>query len=119
MRLVALLFTFSMLFNNVQAQNITADEKLHIGAGAVISGVSYAFFKVQTKSSKKAFWYSLGTATLAGLAKELYDGSRFDTSEWVATAAGGLVVSTSLYIITGKRKEKHKKKREAKIALVN
>lgn len=106
-----LIFTFGY----ASAQNITADEKLHIGAGAVISGVSYAFFKTQTKSAKKAFWYSFGTATVAGLAKELYDGKRFDTSEWIATSAGGLVVSTSLYLFTGKGK----KRKEAKIALVN
>ncbi len=97
------------------SQNITPDEKLHFGAGAVISGVSYAFFYSQTKSTKKAFWYSLATATAAGLAKELYDGKRFDTSEWVATTAGGLTVSTALYLFTGKRK---RKKQTAAIALL-
>jgi uncharacterized protein YfiM (DUF2279 family) len=115
MKLILSIFA-TCVFSLSQSQTITPDHKLHFGAGAVISGVSYAFFYTKTKSSKKAFWYSLATSSFAGLAKEVYDsgkkGNMFDTSEWVATTAGGLTVSTTLNLLTGKRKQK--KQAEAK-----
>lgn len=96
-----------------QSQTISADDKLHFGAGAVISGATYAFVYATTKNKKKAFWYSLGASTIAGLAKEVYDsgkeGNKFDTGEWVATTIGGLTVSTTINLFTGKSKKRNKK----------
>ena len=101
------------------AQSITADHKLHFGVGALISATTYTVVYTTTKNKKKAFWYSLGTSALAGLAKEVYDSSkennRFDTSELVATSLGGLTASTTISLFVGKKKNK----RSAKIALVN
>lgn len=99
--------------NMSNAQFISEDDALHFGAGALISGTTYAIVYSKTKNKKKAFWYSLGTATLAGLTKELFDefifDGRFDTGEMVATSLGGFVVSTTFNIFTGKRKKKKKK----------
>ncbi|MDD7886171.1 hypothetical protein [Flavivirga sp. 57AJ16] len=101
------------------AQSISTDDKLHFGAGAIISATTYTVVYTTTKNKKKAFWYSLGTSVLAGLAKEVYDSSkeinRFDTGELVATSLGGLTASATLSLFVGKNKSK----RNAKIALVN
>lgn len=100
------------------AQFISDDDKLHLAAGALISGATYTIIYTTTKNKKKAFWYSLGTSALAGITKEIIDASeneRFDTGEIVATTIGGLVVSTTIPIFVG-RNEKRKKQ---KIVLVN
>lgn len=102
-----------------KAQTISGDDKLHFGAGALISATTYTIIYTTTKDKKKAFWYSLGASALAGLAKEVYDGgkenNRFDTGEWGATTLGGLTASATISLFVGKNKNK----RRAKIALVN
>jgi hypothetical protein len=114
------LFTFFIVcfFWNCNAQ-ITNDDMLHFGAGAAISTATYSIVYAKTKNSKKAFWYSLGVSTLAGLSKEIYDGyiidGRFDGSELVSTIAGGLVASYTFNIFTGKKK----KKKQSELALSN
>ncbi|WP_034045050.1 hypothetical protein [Wocania ichthyoenteri] len=100
-----------------KAQTISTDDKLHFGAGALISATAYTIVYTTTKNKKKAFWYSLGASTLAGLAKEVYDSgkenNKFDTGEWGATTLGGLTASATISLFVGKNK------RNAKIALVN
>ncbi len=100
-------FAFS---NTCNAQFISDDDKLHFGAGALISGTTYTLVYSKTKNKKKAFWMSLGTSVLAGLTKEIYDstkrGNKFDTGELVATTAGGFAVSISLELFVGKKKNK-------------
>ena len=92
------------------AQFISDDDKLHFGAGALISGATYTFVYTKTQNKKKAFWMSLGASALAGLTKEIYDstkkGNKFDTGELVATSAGGLTVSIALEIFVGRKKRK-------------
>lgn len=106
--LIVLFALFVTSFCN--AQFISNDDKLHFGAGFLISGGTYTMVYSKTKNKKKAFWYSVATSTLAGLSKEIYDGhiisGRFDTGEMVATAIGGLVASTTLHIFVDKRKNK-------------
>ena len=96
------------------AQSIGEDELLHFTTGAVLSGGTYAFVYGKTKNKKKAFWYSLGVSTFAGLTKEILDqvafDGYFDTSEFAATVAGGLVVSVTLDLFVGKKKKKQKDK---------
>ena len=96
------------------AQVTLEDEGLHFATGAVISSGTYAFVYSKSKNKKKAFWYSLGVSTLAGLSKEIYDGfiitGQFDTGEFVATALGGFTASYTFDIFTGKRKEKKREK---------
>ena len=80
--LLALSFT-----NLCSAQFISGDDKLHLGAGFIISSATYTAVYIKTKNKKKAFWYSLGMSALAGVTKELIDVSeneRFDTGEIVA-----------------------------------
>lgn len=100
--------------NNCNAQFISEDDVLHFGVGALISAGTYALVYNKTKNKKKAFWYSLGMATLAGLTKELFDefvfDGRFDTGEMIATSAGGLVASCTFNIFTGKKKKRKNEK---------
>lgn len=108
--LTTLIFVF--YFSNIcNAQFISADDKLHLGAGAIISATTYTIVYSTTKNKKKAFWYSLGASTLAGITKELIDVSeneRFDTGEVVATTIGGLTASVTLNIFVGNKKRKKK-----------
>jgi uncharacterized protein YfiM (DUF2279 family) len=96
--------------SNCNAQFISDDDKLHLGAGALISGATYTYVYTKTKNKKKAFWMSLGMSTLAGLTKEVYDstkkGNKFDTGELIATTTGGLIASFTLDIFVGKKKRK-------------
>lgn len=104
--IIILILLFSV---KTSAQFLSPDDKLHLGAGALISGTTYTVVYSATKDKKKAFWYSLGSAVLAGIGKELIDVSekeRFDTGEVVATATGGLLVSTTINLFTGKKKRK-------------
>lgn len=93
------------------AQFISRDDKLHFGAGALISATTYTIVYSTTKNKKKAFWYSLGTSTLAGFAKEAYDGTqdnnKFDTGEMIATSLGGLTATVTINLFVGNRKNKH------------
>lgn len=112
-----LAFLLLAFFNLSTAQKTSSDDGLHFAVGALISGTTYTLVYNKTKNKKKAFWYSLGISSLAGLAKEIHDGyiitGRFDTSEFLATAAGGITTSYAFNIFTGKRK---KKKQEEKLA---
>ena len=102
--------------SNSNTQFISEDDALHFFTGAVISGTTYAIVYSKTKNKKKAFWFSLGAAALAGLTKELFDefvfNGRFDTGELVATSAGGLCASATFNIFTGKKKKKKRKRKE-------
>ena len=102
-----------------KAQSISGDDKLHFGAGALISATTYTIVYTTTKNKKKAFWYSLGTSALAGLAKEVYDSgkenNRFNSGELVATTLGGLTASATISLFVGKNKNK----KAQNVALVN
>ncbi len=119
MKMLLTLIALCLIGTTCFSQTISADDKLHFGAGAVISGSTYAVVYSVTKNKKKAFWYSLGASTIAGLTKEVYDSgkenNKFDTGEWVATTAGRLTISTTLELFVGKRKNKKQKN----IVLVN
>ncbi|PWH82564.1 hypothetical protein DIS18_09975 [Algibacter marinivivus] len=102
------------------AQYISEDDKLHFGAGFLISGGTYTIVYSKTKNKKKAFWYSFAASTLVGLSKEIYDGyiidgGRFDNGEMVATSLGGLTASTTLHLFVGKKNNEKLKN----IAIVN
>ena len=105
---------FALIFiTNCNAQFISEDDGLHFGVGAIISGTTYSLVYSKTKDKKKAFWYSLGLSSLAGLTKELFDkyvfDGRFDTGEAIATFSGGLVASYTFDIFTGKNRKKRKR----------
>ena len=102
---------FCLAFSSTcNGQFVSDDDKLHFGAGALISGVTYTFVYSKTKNKKKAFWMSLGASALAGITKEIYDstkkGNKFDTGEIFATTAGGLTVSLAINIFTKKKSSK-------------
>lgn len=111
MKPIAVFFLFFFLLTvPSHAQLISTDDKLHFGAGTLISGATYAVVYSTTKDKKKAFWYSLGTSVLAGLTKEVYDNTkennRFDTGEWVATSLGGLTAGFTINLFVGNKKNK-------------
>lgn len=64
------------------------DKQLHFFAGMTISGVAYEL-------SDGDFLWTVGTASVGGLAKELYDtrkgGSGFDVVDLGSTVLGGFV----------------------------
>ncbi len=121
--LVILLYIFIFSFSSLSfAQQVSEDDKLHFGAGALISGATYTFVYTKTKNKKKAFWMSLGASALAGLTKELYDstkkGNRFDKGEAIATTTGGLTASITLEIFVGRKKKKNYFTKRSIIAFV-
>ncbi|GAB4162296.1 MAG: hypothetical protein Tsb0033_21120 [Winogradskyella sp.] len=110
------LFCFSIS----TAQVTLEDDGLHFLVGAAISSGTYAYVYSKTQNKSKAFWYSFGLSSIAGLSKEVHDGyiisGKFDTSELISTMLGGLTASYTFTIFTGKRK---KKKREELLASFN
>ena len=87
---------------------IAADKKLHFVAGAAVSAVTYVTVLEITKDTKKAFWYSLASSVVVGLAKELVDEKKykgFDSKDLAATALGGLTVSTTFNLFHKKQKK--------------
>ena len=110
-----MLFCFSVS----SAQITLEDDGLHFAVGAAISSATYTYIYSKTKNKRKAFWYSFGLSSLAGIAKEFYDGNiisgKFDNSEMISPMLGGLSASYTFNIFTGKRK---KKKQEEEIALI-
>lgn len=116
-----LLILFAIFcFNLSSAQVTLEDDGLHFTVGAAISSVAYTYVYSKTKNKNKAFWYSFGLSSLAGLSKEFYDGyiitGKFDNSELISTMLGGLSASYTFNIFTGKRK---KKKKEELLAASN
>ena len=111
-KLTILLFAFFLITTATNAQFISSDDKLHIAAGAVISSGTYLLIYSKTKDKSKAFWYSLAASALAGVAKEVYDGTKkgnkFDIGEAFATTGGGLVASLTFDIFTNKKKQRQR-----------
>lgn len=117
--LLMILLTFFCI-NLSSAQVTLEDDGIHFLLGASISSGTYAYVYSKTQNKSKAFWYSFGISSLAGLSKEVHDGyiisGKFDTSELISTMLGGLTASYTFNIFTGKRK---KKKREELLASFN
>lgn len=112
-----LILFYLMGSNSCNAQFISNDGEFHLIAGAVISSGTYAIVYSTTKNKKKAFWYSVGMATLAGITKETLDSTKksntFDVGDLAATTFGGFVASATLSLFVGKQK------RRRYVALVN
>ncbi|MBP0902193.1 hypothetical protein ACFSKN_04800 [Mariniflexile gromovii] len=94
------------------AQFISNNGEYHVLAGAAVSAITYTLVYSNTKNKKKAFWYSLGTSTLIGIAKEVYDSTqpqnKFDAADVAATSIGGLTASITLSLFVGKSKNRNK-----------
>ena len=74
---------------------IPEDKKLHFAAGALAGATGYTYVWQKTKDKKKAMLAGIGTALLAGTAKELFDATesrnKFDTKDLAATALLSLI----------------------------
>jgi len=77
-----------LITGSVSAQ-VPQDKKLHFAAGALASSAGYTYTWQKTKDKKKAMLAGIGTALLAGTAKELLDATesrnKFDTKDLAAT----------------------------------
>jgi hypothetical protein len=94
---VLVLLSFALQANS----QIAKDKQLHLGAGAIVGGWGYLLPSQST--GWKPVAYGIGTATIAGVGKEISDMGGFGTPDWKdlgATVIGGVV---SVGIITGFR----------------
>jgi hypothetical protein len=92
-------FTLLLAVNLKSNAQIARDKQLHLGAGAVVAG--WGSLIPQNNKGWKPFVYGVGSATIAGVGKELTDMGGFgtpDIRDLGATVIGGLV---SAGIITG------------------
>ena len=96
--------TLALLFlSAITYGQIATDKKLHYIAGAGISFVTYATVYSITKDRKKAKIYSIASAVLAGVVKELIDEKKyngFDSKDILATSLGGLTISYSIDLLS-------------------
>lgn len=120
MKFIATLLALGFI-NSSLSQVTFKDEGLHFATGVVLSSATYYLVYSKTNNKKKAFWYSLGVSTIAGLSKEIHDGyiisGKFDTGEFIATALGGFTASYTFNIFTGKQRKKKREKRLAALRL--
>jgi len=98
---------FVMGIASVANAQIPRDKQLHFAAGAIAGATGYTYVWQKTKDKKKAMLAGIGTALLAGTAKELLDatGSRnkFDTKDLAATALGGITISVTINLFNKKK----------------
>ena len=96
--------TLALLFlSAITYGQIATDKKLHFVAGAGISFVTYGTVYSITKDRKKAKIYSIASAVLAGVVKELIDEKKyngFDSKDILATSLGGLTISYSIDLLS-------------------
>jgi hypothetical protein len=95
---IVLVMIFGIHFS-ADGQVIARDKQLHIGAGAVVAG--WGTLIPQNNKGWKPFIYGVGSATIAGVGKEVTDLGGFGTPDFKdlgATVLGGVV---SAGIITG------------------
>jgi len=97
-KLIIAVLILSGIHFSANAQ-IARDKQLHIGAGAIVAG--WGTLIPQGNSGWKPFVYGVGSATIAGVGKELTDLGGFgtpDVKDLGATIIGGVV---SAGVITG------------------
>ena len=94
---LCVLFVLSALVSNAQ---IPKDKQLHFAAGIVASSTGYGYVWNKTKDKKKALIAGIGTAILAGTAKEIFDSrqsdNRFDVKDLAATTLGGITIGVTI-----------------------
>lgn len=82
------------------------DNALHFAAGAVTSSATYLYVYNKTKNRKKAKIYSIGSALVVGLGKELYDEIKYkgyDNKDLLATVIGGVTLTYTIDIFNWKK----------------
>jgi len=96
-----LIFLYFPLFGQI-------DKLQHFGAGS-LAGYYGASLELATTNNVHPYLICIGSATIAGTAKELMDlqTTGFDKKDLVATIAGGVLSGTIIYII--KRRHARKK----------
>lgn len=87
------------------------DKLQHFGAGS-LAGYYGASLELATTNNVHPYIICIGSATLAGTAKELMDRQTtgFDKKDLAATIAGGVLSGTIIYII--KRRHARKKAKQ-------
>ena len=107
---LCVLFVLFALVSNAQ---IPKDKQLHFAAGIIAGSTGYGYVWNKTKNRKKALIAGIGTAILAGTAKEILDSmendNRFDTKDLAATALGGVTISVTVNLFNKRLWRKRKK----------
>ena len=102
---LCILFIVSTInFTNAQ---IAKDKQLHFAAGMIASSTGYGYVWNRTKDKKKALIAGIGTAILAGTAKEILDSrqinNKFDVNDLAATTLGGITIGVTINLIKPKK----------------
>ena len=101
---LCVLFVLSALVSNAQ---IPKDKQLHFAAGMIASSTGYGYVWNKTKDKKKALIAGIGTAILAGTAKEILDSrqvnNKFDIKDLTATTLGGITIGVTINLIKPKK----------------
>ena len=96
-----------VLFAPVSNAQIPKDKQLHFAAGMIASSTGYGYVWNKTKDKKKALIAGIGTAILAGTAKEILDSrqsdNRFDVKDLAATTLGGITIGVTINLIKPKK----------------
>ena len=100
---LCVLFVLSALVSNAQ---IPKDKQLHFAAGMIASSTGYGYVWNKTKDKKKALIAGIGTAILAGTAKEIFDSRQsdntFDVKDLTATTLGGITIGVTINLFKRK-----------------
>ena len=96
-----------VLFALVSNAQIPKDKQLHFAAGMIASSTGYGYVWNKTKDKKKALIAGIGTAILAGTAKEIFDSRQynntFDVKDLTATTLGGITIGVTINLFKRKK----------------
>ena len=96
-----------VLFAPVSNAQIPQDKQLHFAAGMIASSTGYGYVWNKTKDKKKALIAGIGTAILAGTAKEIFDSkqsdNKFDVKDLTATTLGGITIGVTINLFKRKK----------------
>ena len=96
-----------VLFAPVSNAQIPKDKQLHFAAGMIASSTGYGYVWNKTKDKKKALIAGIGTAILAGTAKEILDSrqanNKFDIKDLTATTLGGITIGVTINLFKRKK----------------
>ena len=95
-----------MAFAGSANSQIQKDKQLHFAAGMIASSTGYGYVWNKTKNKKKALIAGIGTAILAGTAKEILDSrqanNKFDVNDLTATTLGGITIGVTINLFKRK-----------------
>ncbi|NER11961.1 hypothetical protein GWK08_00780 [Leptobacterium flavescens] len=115
MKKILLFLTLALFCSKINAQAISEETQLHIGAGVVIGSLTYLLVDKVTGNKKKAVIWGLSLSAAAGIAKEVRDssicGDCADVGDVLTTTLGGAVGTfTFRFVLDGKKNRRGERK---------